>query len=272
MKDVSVITIKRLHILNCIRKFQMVDLTKAFKQALKGFSLWWLPLCGLSFIILVNQKWVPRYLGTVFNQEQVLGPVSQIMDEYHKNASSHPVAAVETFQREIQNLITDPAFLQSAMELVHKWCIALVYFILTLLPLYMAVIIVAKSAVRDKEKQTMKKEFKSIFKSSASLLVQMVVKSFCIFFFIPGIYIYIRLMFSGLILAEEKCGPFEAMIQSWRISRGEFKPLFILLMVQIVTLVFETITIIGFIPGEPFKYTLRGAVYWQLKQKEVIDG
>lgn len=253
----------------------MIDLKQAFKEAFKGLSLWWLPLCGLSFIILINQEWVPTYLGKAFGHEEVFAPVTKIVQDFERAVEADPLAGQEAMfelTEKIMILAGDYEFLSSVQNLIFKWALAGSYFIIVLTILYMIVIVVAKSSVSKPEDQRVKKDLGSILSMSCSWFVQEIVKVFCILTFIPGWYLYIRFMFSGIITAEEKCGPFKALGKSWSISRGQFEGMFLLFMSCVITDVFSIITIIGFIPAMPFKYALRGAVYLQLKQKEVVNG
>lgn len=63
----------------------------------------------------------------------------------------------------------------------------------------------------------------------ASIIVSLVVGVAFLFLILPGIWVGIRLMLYGWVIADREVGPFAALDASWAITRGAFWQLFGLL-------------------------------------------
>ena len=90
--------------------------------------------------------------------------------------------------------------------------------------------------------------------------------SFLIFIF--GIYFYIKLYFTGFIITEESANPFKAIAKSFAITRGLFIKAAVLFVVTTIIDLVSLISIIGFIPANSLKYTLRASAYRQIMELE----
>jgi len=87
-----------------------------------------------------------------------------------------------------------------------------------------------------------------------------------LFIFILSVYLYIRLYFTGFIITETSANPFKAIKSSWKLTNDQFTKMFIIFLLTLVIDFIAIITIIGFIPGNSIKYTLRASVYRQLTE------
>ena len=87
------------------------------------------------------------------------------------------------------------------------------------------------------------------------------------FFFIPGAYLYIKLLFVSLIMLEEKKGAREAIQMSWQMTEGNFWKLFLLVVVNSGIQMLAMPTIIGEIPATGFANTARAAAFRMLREK-----
>ncbi len=85
---------------------------------------------------------------------------------------------------------------------------------------------------------------------------------FCI---LPGVYIYIKLYYTGFIITEESADPLASIPKSWKMTEGNFFPVFFIFCITLSVNLVTIMTIIGIIPGSSFNYTLRAASYEQLK-------
>lgn len=75
----------------------------------------------------------------------------------------------------------------------------------------------------------------------ANILFGVIVGIGTLLFVLPGIYLGIRLQFFGQCIVEEDAGAVQALKQSWALTKGQFLPLLLLLLAQIL------IAIIGLI-------------------------
>lgn len=87
-----------------------------------------------------------------------------------------------------------------------------------------------------------------------------------LFIFILSVYMYVKLYFTGFIITEASANPFKAIKSSWKITNNQFFRIFIIFLLTLVIDFIAIITIIGFIPGNSIKYTLRASVYRQLTE------
>lgn len=85
--------------------------------------------------------------------------------------------------------------------------------------------------------------------------------------FIFGIYFYIRLYFTGFIITEESVNPFKAVAKSILLTRGLFLKVGVLFIITSIIDIVSIITIIGFIPANSIKYTLRASAYRQILEE-----
>ena len=244
-----------------------ICLKAALKTALKGFSAWWIPLCIFSSVILLNQDWLPKYVVEQTDEWSQFDPYRKAYASFSKSLESNPVdlASVKRFQNDVLTITNRPGIQDQIRSFVFKVSIALICLVSVACVMYAVMIMVAKAAVSDGNEQHLRRDVRRTLPVSLSFLLLAFLKVMSMIVFIPGIYFYIRLMFTGLIITEKSANPLKAIAESWRLTRNDFAKIVQLFVICFVTDIFAIITIVGFIPAEPFKYTLRASVYKQLK-------
>ena len=167
--------------------------------------------------------------------------------------------------------ITDrPETREAFLVMLKKGLIILsaLFIVASVLNIFM--VIIAKASVqKNKSDVSLKKDFSHSFVLGLSYALLAIIKIAPFFLCIlPGVYLYVRLFYTCFIITEESANPLAAIPKSWRMTRGNFFPVFLIFLVQLMVLLFSIVTIIGFIPGNSFNYTLRAASYKQLKGEE----
>ena len=82
-----------------------------------------------------------------------------------------------------------------------------------------------------------------------------------LFFILPGIYIYVKLLFVSLIMLEKKCTARAAVKLSWKMTDGHFWELFFLVFINSGIQLAALTTILGEIPATGFVNTARAAAF-----------
>lgn len=82
---------------------------------------------------------------------------------------------------------------------------------------------------------------------------------------VPGVCLYVKLLFVSLLMLEEKQDPLSACRRSWAMTSGNFFPLLLLVIINTVIQFFASLTIIGLIPATGFVNTARAAAMHELK-------
>ncbi|PKM99110.1 MAG: hypothetical protein CVU78_07965 [Elusimicrobia bacterium HGW-Elusimicrobia-2] len=82
-----------------------------------------------------------------------------------------------------------------------------------------------------------------------------------LFFILPGIYVYVKLLFVSLIMLEKRCNAPTAVKLSWKITSGHFWKLFLLVFINSGIQLIVLPTIIGEIPATGFVNTARAAAF-----------
>jgi len=100
------------------------------------------------------------------------------------------------------------------------------------------------------------------------LLVWLFILFMSLLLFILGICFYIKLYFTGFIITEESANPFKAISKSITITKGLFLKEGLLFVITTIIDLVSLISIIGFIPANSIKYTLRASAYKQLTETE----
>lgn len=242
-----------------------VSIAAAFKEAWKGFKGWWIPLCLVSAIILLSQSWLPKYaLGKI--------PELKVFEEYKREwrdynrllkAGYNPRAAREFFWARVNRISNKPETKEAFYAIILKVMVFFGGLILLVSILNVIIILFSKFSVSEK-KESFKDNAGKPLTLTPSYLLLTIIKliGFCCFI-IPGIYLYIKLYFTGFIITEESANPFTAMKKSWQLTEGIFWPTLLVFLITLLIDLLSMITVIGFIPGNSFKYTLRASLYKQ---------
>jgi hypothetical protein len=238
-----------------------IQVSKAFAEAWKGFKGWWIPLCIISSILFFSQKWLPALVIQEFSEVRIVDSYKQ---EYQilsqkLDSGSNPAYAISHFMEQIAQLNNSPET-QMLFKKILGFMGMLFLFVCVL---HVIIILMSKFSVST-GKERIKDHIGKPFKLTPSYILLTIIKIIpFLFCFIPGFYFYVKLYFTGFIITEKSVNPFTAMVKSWKMTNGIFWPTFAIFMVTLVIDFLSLITIIGFIPGTPFKYTLRASLYKQ---------
>jgi len=245
-----------------------LNINKAFQEAWGGFKGWWIPLCIISTIILFSQSWLPKWL--LSNELSKFEPYHEAYQEFKSEIIKSPFQIIEINNNYLEKNIEitlRPETGEAIWQLVIKGLsvIGILFFFGCILHVFM--IIFAKASVQKNKKDiTVKKDFSKSFYLSLSYALLAVIKIVPLFFCIlPGIYIYIKLYYTGFIITEESANPLASISKSWKMTEGNFFPVFFIFCITLAVNIITYMTIIGIIPGSSFNYTLRAASYEQLK-------
>jgi len=246
-----------------------LNFSNCFWEAISGFKSWWIPLCIVATIILFSQAWLPKWF---LNDELLnLKPYSTAYEDFKADFLKNPFQIIELNQKYFEKNIEiscRPEIRKSMLLLIKKGIVvmaALAGFI-CLLNVFMTII--AKAAVqKNKNNITLKRDFSKSFYLFLSYFLLAIIKMIPFFFCIlPGIYVYIKLYYTGFIITEESANPLASISKSWKMTAGNFFPVLLIFAVTLAVNIISLITIIGIIPGSSFNYILRAASYKQLKQ------
>lgn len=103
----------------------------------------------------------------------------------------------------------------------------------------------------------------------ANLLLGIIVGVGIIFLIIPGIYLMLRLQFSTAFIVEENAGITESLKRSWKITRGEVMPLFLLALAMTGFAILGLIVFgVGIFVAVPFMYMMYGCVFRKLNTSQ----
>ncbi len=248
------------------------------KEAWAGFKGWWIPLCIVSFFLLMTQSWIPDALVKQLPELHVFDyPIAA----YDSLVETITVPVTASDQKKIEEVIHDVAsYFQSSetyeliKSLVLKIMIISAIASLIAILIHVTLILFAKAACDDHHftKKSCGAGLKKAPHLYFSYLFFGIIKVIPWFFFIiPGFIVYIRLYFTGFVITEESVNPIHAIKRSWQLTKGNFGPVTVIFL---ITLVFDALSVLsfglGFIPGTSFKYTLRASVYKMLKHIEQV--
>ena len=82
-----------------------------------------------------------------------------------------------------------------------------------------------------------------------------------LFFILPGVYLYIKLLFVSLLMLEEGHGARVAIKKSWQMTQGNFWELLLLVLMNTGIQLLALPTLIGEIPATGFVNTARAAAF-----------
>jgi len=249
-----------------------LNVNLCFKEAWRGFKGWWIPLCIVASIILFSQSWLPKWL--LSDELSKLEPYREAYHEFRTELKENPLQAIEICQEyNYKNfeITFSPEIKSALLQLLKKGLIIVGILFLAVALLNIFMIIIAKASVQSNKKDiTLKRDFSHSAYLALSYAMLAIIKIFPFFFCIlPGVYLYVKLFYTGFIITEESANPLASIPKSWRMTQGNFFPILLIFGVNLAVLFLSLITIIGVIPGDSFNYTLRAASYKQLKDQKV---
>jgi len=108
--------------------------------------------------------------------------------------------------------------------------------------------------------------------ATAHVLIALVKGLAFLFFVIPGVYLYVRLLFVSLVMLEdETAGVGEAIRKSWVMTCGNFWKLLGLVCLNSFLQLITAPTIIGLVPFTGFVNTARAAAFQMLRDEAEED-
>jgi len=263
--------------------------------AARAFGGWWLPLCLVAGSLLFTQRHLPgKLLG---DDIRVLEAYEEIWHSARRGSGSSQALAETLFRlgERLSQIAADQATYEASLRLCAK-TIAVVGGVLVIVCLlHTVLIILSRASVQTRREDrhirrnlrrsavlgvsyivlTVIKMVPFVFGAAAGVLLFIVSDSnrlFPVLCMLPALYLYLRLFFTGFIITEGAANPFAALHRSWHMTAGHFFSLALLLAVELGINAFSILTVVGFIPGTSFKYTLRAAVYRQLRMLETGAG
>ena len=229
------------------------SLKRCYAVAWKAFGKWWIPLCLISGLVMVFEIG-PRIL---------LRPETRAFE----SAVADHLAVLKTGSLEqiADMLVALQVEMQVYMLKLSRWLLLAFPFVALLT---MILLMWANSAVKDRRG---KNSFGRLVYIALLHVGLALIKGIAFLFFIlPGVFIYIRLLFVSLILLEEKeTGVVEAVKRSWALTAKNFWELLALVALNSVLQFAVAPTLIGLIPVTGFVNTARAAAYQMLKKHSV---
>ncbi len=245
-----------------------LNINKCFGEAWCGFKGWWIPLCVVATIILFSQSWLPKWL--LDNEISKFEPYQEAYHEFKSEIFKNPSQFIEINNKYLEKNIEitfRPETKAAVFTLLKKGIIVMGILSVFVCLLNVFMIIISKASVQKNKKEvTLKKDISKSFYLFFSYFLLAIIKMVPFFFCIlPGVYIYIKLYYTGYIITEESADPLASISKSWKMTEGNFFPIFLIYCVTVAVNLVALMTIIGVIPGSSFNCTLRAASYEQLK-------
>lgn len=224
------------------------DIRACYKLAWTSFSKWWIPLTVISFFIVFFQI-LPQILSMGEMSSFKEDVINIFIAMFNSDADALETLSASIVERS-QNL---------SMSMMKM---GTVLFPLTAL-FSIVLIMQANLAVKDTNKR--ERNILELIYISFVHVVLAVVKLVAFFFFIiPGVFLYIKLLFVSLVMLEEKKSVWEAIAKSWKLTEGNFWSLLVLVVLNTTVQSAVVPTIIGAIPATAFVNTARASAYRQL--------
>lgn len=105
----------------------------------------------------------------------------------------------------------------------------------------------------------------------ASLIFSLMVVAGLFLFILPGIYLIVRLQFFMAFITEESCNAKDSLLMSWRITKGQEMPLFILLTCMLGLLSLGVILlVVGIFITAPLAYMAYAYAFRKLNNPSMI--
>lgn len=252
--------------------------SESCKEAWAGFKGWWIPLCIVSFFLLMTQSWIP---DAIVKKLPELHVFDYPIEEYKTVTSTMELPFSTNDIDRMKVLVEDIRIYFSATEtwgLVETLFLKIIVIAsiasLFAVLIHLVLILFAKSACDDHHfsKKSCRAGLKKAPHLYFSYLFFGIIKVIpWIFFIIPGFVVYIRLYFTGFVITEESVNPIHAIKRSWQLTRGSFGPITVIFLITLVIDILSVMSAgLGFIPGTSFKYTLRASIYKMLKNMEQV--
>ncbi len=237
---------------------EKLNLHSCYQRAWKGFRKGWVILCLISAAIVAFEL-TPRMIVTSewssLRKSSLLLVQSLIRGDEVTAARLLPLVRIQS-RMIIRRLFIITTYLFPAIAL------------LTILLLMRA------SRAVKKEKREKERIIWLIYISFVHVLLAVIKLAAFFLFIVPGVYLYVRLIFVSLVMLEERLTARQAIRRSWELTRGSFFRILFLVVINTVIQITATLTILGLIPSTGFINTARAAAFHQLRERgsEQRDG
>jgi hypothetical protein len=213
--------------------------------AWRCFSKWWIPLCVISGIVVVFQI-IPRIL------------VRADVNELEATTRSLVTAVLQNDLAELEEISAKVA--AQTGVLMRKLTTYGLYLFPIVALLTIILLMYANWAVKNRQ-EARRPLPTLVYIAFVHVMLAIAKLSAFFFFFVPGAYLYIKLLFVSLIMLETKKGASAAIRISWRMTSGNFWRLFLLVLMNTGIQLLALPTIIGEIPVTGFANTARAAAF-----------
>lgn len=266
----------------------MVNIAECYKQAWRGFSRWWIPLCLVAFVAVAADL-IPRFLAQQdVDQSSITADFTAMVE-----------AASQDKPREVQRRMN--SLKASTLKFVEATGRYTLYLLPIALPIAVMLIIFGMKA-SSKDGLSLKEDTKRVGRRGLSVLLTqvgamvvtlspffvviavllafrgklqgatpltaLITALVALFFFflafMGAAFFYILFFFAPQLAADEELSPLGSMLKSQRMVRRSFAMVFLLVLINSSIQGLLGLTIIGLIPATAFANTARGAAYYQL--------
>lgn len=222
-----------------------LSILKCYGLAWRSFAKWWIPLCLISGALFVFQ-FLPQLLA---NAE---------MNEFMGTANALMTAVTQQNPDKVADALAQ--MMNQAYVVTHKITKYSLYLFPLVALLTVILLMYANRAVKDSPEKG--RSLGALAYISVVNIAISAVEAVALFLLIvPGVYLYIRLLFVSLVMLEQKKGAAEAIAASWRMTRGNFWKLLLLMLINTAIQLLTMPTIIGVIPVTGFANTARAAAF-----------
>lgn len=230
---------------------QPFSIIGCYSFAWKSFSKWWIPLCIISGAVFITNI-LPRLLTK--------SRVSEVMSD---------LQGVLMAAGDDQLML---ARLEVLSESVNQLAKVTIQYSLILLPFAMLfstlLLLYATFAVYNKKNRQPVKSF--VWVAVARLTMAIIKGLGFLFFFFPGVYLYVKLFFVPLFMFEKQEGMWQAMKSSWKLTEGHFMDVMVIVLLNILIQGSASATVIGVIPVFGFTNTVRAAAFRMMLEGKQI--
>ncbi|MFO7889658.1 MAG: hypothetical protein R6V04_04890 [bacterium] len=224
---------------------------ESYKLAWRSFKKWWIPICIVSLFIFVFEI-IPRIL------------VSSEFQSFNTTATQLTSAIIQNDTEQIKLLsITIQYKIRIILNRIMQTT-AIVFPFIALATVIL--LMIANWATKDKKGKG-KSVLSLIYIACVHILLACIKFFAFLLFIIPGVYIYVKLLFVSLVMLEEDLNAWEAVKKSWNMTHGYFVSLFLLVALNSIIQCILLFTIIGIIPGTGYVNTVRASAFRLILQK-----
>ena len=228
-----------------------ISALKCYALAWKGFAKWWIPLCLVSGAIFLFNL-LPQILAAP-DMQKLMGATGDVLAAAGQDLDTL-AAASERMNRQLWEMLVPLA--------------RITLYIFPAVALFTVILLMfANRAVKDSRKKDNSWPWLAYVSLVHVILALGKAAAFCLLF-VPGAYLYIKLMFVPLVMMEQKKDPFAAIAESWRMTQGNFWSLTLLILMNATVQLVAMSTVIGIIPATAFANTARAAAFRMLLDNE----